>query len=200
MGTATCRGLAAIVLAGLAAATAGCGGTRSASGASSSAVAPAGALSALAARPAPVTWRAVRIPSGALLSYPAGWRLARGDAGSATAIARDAHGAIVGYLNATPRQSNETLSGWSSFRVAHNVREGERDVRREASRQRVRFLDGRGTCVQDSYTTTTRARYVELACLVQGSTASTVIVAATTPQRWAATVGLLERAVSAFRS
>src|SRR5215468_7953705 len=109
-------------------------------------------------KPLPPSWHALRIPSGAVLFYPPGWHEARGDSGTATAVATDAGGAIVGYLNLTPRQGGETPANWASFRLRHNEAEGERDVRREAIGARLPVRAGSGTCVRDSYTTVTSAR------------------------------------------
>jgi hypothetical protein len=105
---------------------------------------------------------------------------------------------IVGYLNLTPRQSSETLSNWASFRVAHNAAEGDRGVRREEVAYGVRFRTGTGTCVRDSYTTSSRARFIELACLVRGTRATSVIVGAAPPRTWSAVSPVLDRAISAL--
>lgn len=152
----------------------------------------------LQARAAPASWRSRRIPSGAVLFYPPGWRLTGGDSGTATAQTVDAGGRIVGYLNVTPRQSGETLAGWARFRITHNMAENERSVRLEAAITGVRFRSGVGNCVRDSYTTSIGARYVELACLVKGSKTSTVIVAAAPPGDWERIGPLLERSLSAL--
>ena len=202
MGTATSRPAAAL-LACIAATAAGCGGSRGASHVASAPAAPAGEaqtgrLSALRPAAAPASWRGARIPSGAVLFYPPGWRLTRGDRGTATAVSLDAGGHIVGYLNLTPRQSRETLAHWTSFRVRHNIEEGERDVRREAVGSNLRFRTGRGSCVRDSYTTVTGARYIELACLVSGSATSSVIVGAAPPEKWSRISPSLERAIAAL--
>jgi hypothetical protein len=57
---------------------------------------------------------------------------------------------------------------------------------------------GTGSCVLDSYRTETDHRYREIACIVAGRTATTVIVAAAEPEHWAALRGDLERAVQSF--
>jgi hypothetical protein len=152
----------------------------------------------LQARAAPRDWPTVRIPSGAALSYPPGWRRVASDSGTASAALFGSDGRILGYLNVTPRQDGETLAGWPDFRVAHNVREGDRRVTREAVAHGVRFRSGEGTCVRDRYETTSRARYIELACVVQGPHASSVIVGAAPPSAWAAVSPQLYRALSAL--
>src|SRR6202035_3057154 len=145
----------------------------------------------------PANWAVARIGAGAALYYPPGWRLAAGDAGTATAVLTDARRQLVGYLNLTPRQGSETLSDWASFRVAPNVAEGDRDVKREAVAYGVGFRTGTATCVRDSYTTVSRARFIELACIVRGTRATSVIVGAAPPRAWALTSPLLYRAISA---
>jgi hypothetical protein len=206
-GTATSRP-PLLLAACLSLTAAGCGGAgRSASSAATSRGAPAvaaapspGGFASLKPRAAPASWRSQRIPNGAILFYPPGWRLTRGDRGTATAEAVGANGRIVGYLNITPRQRTETLADWTSFRIAHNIDEGERSVRREATMTGVPFRSGFGTCVRDSYTTSTGARYVELACLVQGAKTSSVIIAAAPSAGWPHIAPLLERSVSALLS
>ena len=107
------------------------------------------------------------------------------------------HGAIRGYLNATPRSGSETLGNWSRFRPAHNRAEGDRDVRAEDAATHLRFPAGTGSCVMDRYRTVSAA-YREIACLVRGAHASTVIVAAAQPQDWALLSPVLQRAVASF--
>jgi hypothetical protein len=54
--------------------------------------------------------------------------------------------------------------------------------------------------VRDSYRTRFGTRYVELACLVSGARASTVIVGASPPESWSTISPLLERAISSLRT
>jgi hypothetical protein len=193
--------LTAAALAAALAASA-CGGSRgTAARIAPAAIVPASdALAAVHAGAAPPSWRAARVPSGAVLFYPPRWRLAHGDRGTATAIATGSGDRITGYLNLTPRQGEETLSGWASFRLRHNAAEGEREVRLEGDRSHVRFRDGAGTCVRDSYETATGARYVELACLVRGARSGSVVVGAAPPAQWPALAPILARSVSALLS
>lgn len=147
----------------------------------------------------PSGWVTLRLPgSPARLSAPPGWHSVPGDPGTRTTVSRSPSGRIVGYLNATPRQGSETLANWADFRVDHNRDEGDRDVRRLASASGLHFRSGRGSCVLDSYSTSSGHRYREIACLVAGRTASTVIVAAAPPRSWAAEAPQLERAVTDF--
>jgi hypothetical protein len=104
----------------------------------------------------------------------------------------------VGYLNATPRQGTETAANWSDFRVGHNRDEGDRDVRLLAAAAGLRFRSGSGSCVIDSYRTETGNPYREIACIVSGRSATTVIVASAPPSRWAEEAPMIERAINGF--
>ncbi|HEY2479136.1 MAG TPA: hypothetical protein VGI17_10450 [Solirubrobacterales bacterium] len=147
----------------------------------------------------PAGWTTRRLAgSPARLSAPPGWRAAAGDPGTETMVLRAPSGHIIGYLNATPRQGGERAADWPSFRLDHNRDEGLRKDTLLAAAGDLQFRSGTGSCVLDSYTTSTGNRYREIACLVVGRTATTVIVAAAPPSRWAAEAPLLDRAVSDF--
>jgi hypothetical protein len=147
----------------------------------------------------PAGWTTRRLPgSPARLPAPPGWRPAAGDPGTRTMVSRGPSGRIVGYLNATPRQGSESAANWSSFRVAHNREEGDRDVQRLAAAADLRFRSATGACVIDSYLTTGGNRFREIACIVSGRSATTVIVAAAPPSHWAVEAPMLERVVSSF--
>lgn len=146
----------------------------------------------------PPSWRLARLSGTAALAYPPGWRRIESDPGTVSAaiiVART--GLITEYLNATPQQANETLQNWASFRPAHNGEEGDRHEQVLAAARDLRFRDGLGTCVIDRYRTF-RARYEEIACLVQAPARETVIVAAALAPNWSRDAPALERAVSAF--
>jgi hypothetical protein len=203
MGTATSR--LALGLAALAIGCAGCGGSGSNSS-SSTASPPAPAASAggafawLRPQPAPSSWHVVRIPSGAEMAYPPGWRQIKGDPGTATAALLTAGGSYLGYLNATPQQGGETLANWRTFRVEHNHEEGDRSVVPLAHAEGLRFLDGHASCVKDAYVSVTGAHYTEIACLVAGANGNTVIVGAAPTTRWADVSSSIQRAISGFRT
>jgi hypothetical protein len=194
MGTATSEAAAAALAAIALTLSAGCGG---AGQPARRATAAGASFAAVRAASPPAAWRPVRIPTGAVLFYPPTWRRAAGDAGTGTAVLEGAGRQLLGYLNITPQQSDETLSNWPRFRVAHNAEEGDRDVRSEASAEGVRFRTGIGTCVRDRYTTKSGARYIELACIVKG-TATSVIIAASPPEDWGRVSPVLYRALSAM--
>jgi hypothetical protein len=162
---------------------------------SSSAIA---AFAWLRPAPAPAGWLSARLPTGATMAYPLGWHTVAGDPHTATAAVLDTHGQYLGYLNLTPRQGPEAQASWASFRPRHNVAEGEKDVTVMDSATGLRFRSGHGSCVRDAYTTSTNTRYVEIACLVDGRRASSVIVGAALSRRWAQERSVIERAISAL--
>jgi hypothetical protein len=131
-----------------------------------------------------------------MLAYPPSWSRLAGDVGSVSVAVRDRHGGFLGYLNLTPRQAGERQANWASFRVRHNRAEGNRELSVMASARRLRFAGGVGAYVMDAYTTPTRARYVEIACLVAGAHPA-VIVAAAPPTLWRLRSPTLERAIDA---
>ena len=53
-----------------------------------------------------------------MLAYPPGWTPIKTDPGTASVALLGGGERIDGYLNATPRQGNETLADWSRFRPA----------------------------------------------------------------------------------
>jgi hypothetical protein len=115
-------------------------------------------------------------------------------------VLRTAGGRYLGYLNVTPKQGDETFANWRTFRIAHNHEEGDRSVVRLASANGLRFLTGRGNCVKDAYISGTGVHYIEIACLVAGAKANTVIVGAGPPSAWAQVSPTLERSISGFRT
>jgi hypothetical protein len=214
METAICRA-SVLGLAALALSAAGCGATASVSASGRSPAArtkatvsgrtpprnPASAVFGwLRPGPAPAGWRVARIPSGAAMPYPPGWGRVSGDQGTATAVLVNAGRGFSGYLNLTPRQGDESLRNWGSFRVGHNAHEGDRGIRTLAVSASLRFRTGRGRCVRDAYTTGGGSRFIELACLVDGKKATSVIVGAAPPRLWARMSPVIERAISSFSS
>jgi hypothetical protein len=148
---------------------------------------------------APADWSVSRLPrSPARLPEPGGWRREDGDAGTRTAVLRTRSGQIAGYLNATPRQGVESLRNWAAFRVAHNREEGDREVRLLAGATGLRFRSATGSCVLDSYRTESGHRYREVACIVAGRSATTVIVGAAPPHRWNAEAPTIQQAIDSF--
>jgi hypothetical protein len=104
---------------------------------------------------------------------------------------------IVGFLNATPEQGAETLANWASFRTAHIREEGSREVRTEAAATGVRFRFGHGSCVMDDYRNRVTT-YREVACLVKGARATTVVVGAAPLDQWAKRAREIEPAIASF--
>jgi hypothetical protein len=176
-------------------ALAGCGGS---AGPAKRASASTGAFAWLSPGPPPASWTVGHLPSGrAALAYPPRWRAVRTDPGTFSAALMGSDGRIRGYLNATPRQGMESLANWTRFRPDHNRDEGDFNLVSEASANGLRFRTGSGSCVIDRYATSS-AHYREIACLVRGSLASTVVVGAAPPRDWARLGPQLERAISSF--
>ncbi len=132
-----------------------------------------------------------------MLAYPPGWTTIKTDPGTASVALLGGGERIDGYLNATPRQGNETLADWSRFRPQHNRGEGDRGLRLLAATTTARFRSGRGACVIDTYTTS-KASYREIACLVSAPGSSAVVVAAAPTALWDREAATLQRAVSGF--
>jgi hypothetical protein len=202
MATATSRRrlTSALVLAGVAALlAAGCGASKSGGVTTTTAShAQAGPFAWLRASAPPSGWKIARLPSGkAALAYPPGWRAIESDPGTVSAALMGPHGRIRGYLNATPQGGRETLANWARFRPAHNHEEGDRAVVSLASATGLTFTNGSGSCVMDRYKTVSD-RYKEIACIVRGANATTVVVGAAEPAAWASLAPDLQRAVASF--
>jgi hypothetical protein len=152
------------------------------------------------ARPAPKVWKRLSLPSGgAVLSYPPLLVRTHSDSGSISVSEKDPNGRILLYLNATPKQSNERLTTWPTFRLRHNRDESD-SVREDAHAFGLPFIGGKGSCVIDDYYSRVKVNhYREIACFVQGHTTASVIVAAALQSHWGQAAALLERAVSAYR-
>src|SRR6516165_9887665 len=156
------------------------------------------ALAALAAA-AVITVTILALPGGtAVLSYPPSLRQIHGDA-DAVSVARLGPGsAIQLYLNATPRQGTETLAHWAAFRLALLRADDAATAHQDATAAGVKFRGGTGSCVIDDYITRIGAHHFqEIACLVQGRTGASVIVAAAPAAQWAQARPLLFQAVAA---
>lgn len=195
---------AAVLLATAAIAAAGCGGGPSGGHAPSGSAAEVAegqpyAFAWLRPSPPPRAWRASWLPNGAArMAFPPDWRSIRSDPGTVSAALRSRSGEILGYLNATPRQGSETLDNWGSFRVDHNGDEGDVDLTPVAAATDLSFRRGVGACVIDDYTSSSGHRYREIACIVAGARATTVIVGAVPPGQWRKQGPTIERSISSF--
>ena len=151
--------------------------------------------------PAPSSWKHRSLPSGgAILAYPPSLAPVRGDSSSVSVESKDSSGRVLVYLNATPKEGNESLRNWPDFRMQHNRAE-DKTVHEDARALGLSFLGAKGSCIIDDYITRYHANhYREIACFVQGRTAASVVVAAALDSDWTRAVALLERAVSAYRA
>jgi hypothetical protein len=150
--------------------------------------------------PAPSGWKALALPDGtAVLSVPPGSVAAESDPGSVSATVTGPDGDLLIYLNATPQQGEETQGNWAEFRLAHLRGEHAAAADRLSSRGEMFFRGGTGACVADSYVTRVGAQsYREIACLVTGGRASSVVVVAAPAQSWHLYSPLLEQAVNSY--
>lgn len=160
-----------------------------------------GPFSWLVPAPAPAGWKHITLASAkAVLSYPPSLAKIHSDSASVSVAKRDASGTIHLYLNATPQQGAETLSNWTSFRITHNKFESDA-VHKHAAGVGLHFLGAKGSCVIDDYSSRVHVHhYQEIACIVQGPTKVSVIVAAALASEWKQAAPILERAVSAYRA
>jgi iron(III) transport system ATP-binding protein len=148
----------------------------------------------------PIGWKRLELSNGAgVMFYPPSLQQGHSDTGAVTAEALDLAGHPTAYLNATPRQANEQVSTWPTFRLA-TQRRGERSVQEIARGYGLSFRGGQGSCLTDIYVTRAKNRnsYREIACYVVGRTHGSVIVAAAPPADWKQESKLLEQAISAY--
>ena len=149
---------------------------------------------------APASWRHLTLPNRtAVLFYPSALRPLTGDKDAVSAAKTGPGGAFQLYLNATPRQGSERLAHWAAFRL-HLLRSDDAaSAQQVAAAQGIKFRGGTGSCVMDRYVTRIgRHHFQEVACLVQGHTSASVIVAAAPAARWVTAQPLLMRAVAAY--
>ena len=149
---------------------------------------------------APAGWSHRALPNGtAVLSYPPMTRPVTGDRDAVSVAERGRSGAIVLYLNATPRQGDESLRDWATFRLGRLTADDASSAHKDSAASGVRFRGGTGSCVMDDYITRVGGHhYQEIACLVQGRTGASVIVAAALAAQWKQARPILEQAVAAY--
>ena len=149
---------------------------------------------------APSGWRHVALPDGtAVLSYPPSLRRIAGDEDAVSAARPGPGGGLQLYLNATPRQGTEHTAHWAAFRLSRLRSDDATSAHQDAVAVGVKFRGGTGSCIVDDYITRIGGHhYPEIACLVQGRTSASVIVAASPATLWAHARPLLLRAVAAY--
>lgn len=160
---------------------------------------PSGAFLVLHPAAAPASWPHLRLPNGtAVLSYPPSLRPIAGDTDAVPAARTGPGGGFQLYLNATPRQGAERLQDWAAFRLRLLQSDDAVSAHEISAAQGVKFRGGTGSCLIDGYVTRIgRHHYDEIACLVQGRTSASVIIAAAPAAEWTQARPLLLRAVAA---
>jgi hypothetical protein len=161
---------------------------------------PGRAFPSLVPAAPPASWLHLTLPNGtAVLSYPPSLRRIAGDTDAVSAGQVSAGGMIQLYLNATPRQGAERLQQWAAFRLRLLRADDAASAHQVAATEGIKFRGGTGSCIVDTYVTRIGGhRYEEIACLVQGRTSASVIVAAAPSAMWAQARPLLFRAVAAY--
>ena len=98
-----------------------------------------------------------------------------------------------------PGKAAERQQGWAAFRLRLLRSDDAVSAHQDAAAAGVKFRGGTGSCVIDDYVTRIGGHhYQEVACLVQGHTSASVIVAAAPAAEWARARPLLLRAVAAY--
>jgi hypothetical protein len=161
---------------------------------------PARAFPDLAPAAAPAGWLRAALPNRtAVLSYPPGLRAIAGDKDAVSVARLGAGGSFQLYLNATPRQGSERQAHWATFRLRLLRSDDAASAHELAAAAGIKFRGGTGSCVMDRYATRIGDHHFqEIACLVQGHTSASVIVAAAPAAAWARARPLLLRAVAAY--
>jgi hypothetical protein len=149
---------------------------------------------------APSGWQHLALPNGtAVLYYPPSMHRVSGDSDAVSVARLGTGGRFLMYLNATPRQGEETLRNWSSYRLRVLTGDDASRATLDSAAVDQRFRGGTGSCVIDHYVTRVGAhRYTELACLVQGRSGTSVIVAAAPTALWPSARALLAQSVSVY--
>ena len=84
--------------------------------------------------------------------------------------------------------------------MEHLREDGQSAVHLDGVSGPLSFRGGHGRCVIDNYTTDEHHNhYNEIACIVQGAHATSVLVAATSTSAWQANRALLEKVVSSYQ-
>jgi len=150
--------------------------------------------------PAPRGSHHLTLPnSTAVLFYPPTMHPVSGDSDAVSAARLGPDGQYVLYLNATPRQGEESLQNWASYRLRVLRSDEASRASLDAAAGNQQFRGGTGSCVIDHYVTRVLAHhYTELACLVQGRTGASVIVAAAPTALWPSARAVLTQAVSGY--
>jgi hypothetical protein len=161
---------------------------------------PGRAFPPLVPAAAPAGWHHLTLPNGtAVLSYPPSLRPIAGDTDAVSAARLGPGGGFQLYLNATPRQGAERVQDWAAFRLRLLRSDDAVSAREISAAQGVTFRGGTGSCLIDGYVTRIGGHhYDEIACLVQGRTSASVVIAAAPAAQWAQARPLLLRAVAAY--
>jgi hypothetical protein len=150
---------------------------------------------------APSGWKQVGLqPRVGVLWYPPSMKALAASPSSVSAAVIDKSGTYHAYLNSTLWTGADDLGGWAAARIGRQ-RQVAASVTKVAVSTARSFRGGQGACVIDDYVTRSKSHhYREIACLVKGPSAATVVVAAAPPADWVKMARVLERAVAAYQA
>ncbi|HEV2244981.1 MAG TPA: hypothetical protein VGR98_28355, partial [Streptosporangiaceae bacterium] len=104
--------------------------------------------------PAPPGWHHLTLPNGtAVLFYPPTMHRVSGDSDAVSAARLGPDGQYLLYLNATPRQGQESLRNWASYRLRFLRSDDASRASLDAAAGNQAFRGGTGSCVIDHYVT-----------------------------------------------
>ena len=151
--------------------------------------------------PAPTSFRYYHaVQNTVVVADPPKLKPLGGSDGSLSFAARGKGGAYFAFLDVTPQQGAESLTGWAAFRLALLRTDGATQIHEDAAANNLPFIGGTGACVIDDYVTQVGHKpFHEIACFVEGPHTGSVVVVATPPKSWASYAVPLERVISAYR-
>ena len=98
-----------------------------------------------------------------------------------------------------PRHGAERLQNWAAFRLRLLRSDDAVSAHQISAAQEVKFRGGTGSCLIDGNVIRIGGHhYDEIACLVQGQTSASVIIAAAPAAEWTQAPPLLLQAVAAY--
>ena len=145
-------------------------------------------------------WPRAALPDGrADVAHPPAWRVVPGARDSTTVARLSLDGRVLAYVQLSPAPPDRAPETWARLRTTRERAQGLGALTVESRAAGLRFATGTGACVTDSYGAG-GVRFREIACLVAGRHARSVVVAAAPADGWAAAAPDLERVVASLRT
>ncbi len=151
--------------------------------------------------PAPANWHTYEaVTQTVIVADPPRLKPLGGSHGALSFAARGPHGVYFAFLNVTPQQGTENVTGWSAYRVGVLRAGGAQQIHVDASDDNLAFTGGTGACIIDDYVTRVgHSPFHEIACFVAGPHSGSVVVVAAPPTEWRSYAIPLERVISSYR-